>query len=103
MANRRILEFWDHSICHHISTNWPPDTFGFKDLLRRRIKAFDPEVTWDFLDTIVERDNELDWCRDCLTDYMTTVKRRRFGNGREEWAITIIAYHQLGDGRDPFH
>lgn len=98
-ANRRILEFCDHSICHHLSTNRPVDTSRFKDLLSRRIKSLEPAAKLDFQGTISQRDHELDWCEDCLTDCTTTIMRHGWRD--EAWTIRITAYHQLGNGRDP--
>ncbi|KAI0851961.1 hypothetical protein F5Y00DRAFT_258917 [Daldinia vernicosa] len=47
----------------------------------------------------------LGWCIFCATDYATTLEKRKVGHwwerGREEWTLTIVAYHQLGSGRTP--
>jgi hypothetical protein len=42
-------------------------------------------------------------CRQCLTDYTTTVERRRDDTGQttESWFITVTSYYQLGSGRSP--
>ncbi|KAK4032270.1 hypothetical protein C8A01DRAFT_50912 [Parachaetomium inaequale] len=42
-------------------------------------------------------------CGQCLTDYATTVERRR-GDAKqptESWFITVTSYYQLGSGRSP--
>jgi hypothetical protein len=42
-------------------------------------------------------------CRQCLTDYTTTVERRREDAEQttQSWFITVTSYYQLGSGRSP--
>jgi hypothetical protein len=42
-------------------------------------------------------------CSQCLTDYATTVERRREDPEQttESWFITVTSYYQLGSGRSP--
>lgn len=41
-------------------------------------------------------------CIFCATDYTTTLEKRNVGHwwerGQEEWVLTIVTYHQLGQG-----
>ncbi|OTA89204.1 hypothetical protein M434DRAFT_14694 [Hypoxylon sp. CO27-5] len=44
-------------------------------------------------------------CGFCATDYATTLEKRVIGGGRpvrQEWTLTITAYHYLGDCRSPY-
>lgn len=103
--NRRALDHWyDHHICHHITTHPPLISPSERDIRPRRIEELDP---WGSSGSFSDAKECVDiggFCLVCLTDFMTAIQRRDDSPGGlagEFWSIKVVSYHQLGTCRSP--